>query len=92
MQSHSDTNYHGVNFSLKISTPIRQSSPTRLILPLGRSTRVCLAIKGLFGSVVAVAFQIAFRAKMHANDVFFIFLKSFLTSAHQNDLKTLKTY
>jgi len=46
----------------------------------------------LFGSVVAVAFQIAFRAKMHANDIFFIFLKSFLTSAHQNDLKTLKTY
>jgi hypothetical protein len=28
---------------------------------------------GWFGSVVAVAFQIAFRAKMHANDVFFIF-------------------
>jgi len=31
------------------------------------------ASKGLFGSVVAVAFQIAFRAKMHVNDVFFIF-------------------
>jgi hypothetical protein len=43
----------------------------------------------LFGSVVAVAFQIAFRVKIHAND---IFLKSFLTSAHQNDLKTLKAY
>jgi len=27
-----------------------------------------------FGGVVAVAFQIAFRAKMHAND-FFYFLK-----------------
>jgi hypothetical protein len=25
---------------------------------------------GLFGSVVAVAFQIAFRAKMHVNDFF----------------------
>jgi hypothetical protein len=41
----------------------------------------------VFGSVVAGAFQITFRAKMHANDVFFIFLKSFLTSAHQNDPK-----
>jgi hypothetical protein len=28
---------------------------------------------GLFGSVVAVTFQIVFRAKMHANDIFFIF-------------------
>jgi len=28
----------------------------------------------VFGSVVAVAFQIAFRAKIHAND-FFYFLK-----------------
>jgi hypothetical protein len=28
----------------------------------------------VFGSVVAVAFQIAFRVKIHANDVFY-FLK-----------------
>jgi hypothetical protein len=27
----------------------------------------------VFGSVVAVAFQITFRAEMHANDIFFIF-------------------
>jgi len=27
-------------------------------------------LEGLFGSVVAVAFQITFRAKMHANDFF----------------------
>jgi len=27
----------------------------------------------VFGSVVVVAFQIAFRAKIQANDVFFIF-------------------
>ena len=27
----------------------------------------------MFGSVVAGAFQITFRAKMHVNDVFFIF-------------------
>jgi hypothetical protein len=38
---------------------------------------------------VAVAFQITFRAKIHAND-FFIFLKFFLILVHQNDLKTLK--
>jgi hypothetical protein len=43
-------------------------------------------VKRVLGSVVAVAFQITFRAEMHAND-FFHFLKSFSTSAHQNDLK-----
>jgi len=40
----------------------------------------------VFGSVVAVAFQIAFRAEIHAND--FFFKKSFLTLAHQNDPKS----
>jgi len=40
----------------------------------------------MFGSMVAVAFQIIFRAEMHAND-FFYFLKLFLVSAHQNNLK-----
>jgi hypothetical protein len=44
-------------------------------------------IKSVFGSVVASAFQITFRAKMHANDVFSFFKKLFLTSAHQNDPK-----
>jgi hypothetical protein len=34
-------------------------------------------INCLFGSVVAVAFQIAFRAKMHANDVFLFFKNYF---------------
>ena len=33
--------------------------------------------KGLFGSVVAVVFQIAFRAKIHANDVFLFFKNYF---------------
>jgi hypothetical protein len=33
--------------------------------------------KGLFGSVVAVAFQIAFRAKMRVNDVFLFFKNHF---------------
>jgi hypothetical protein len=32
---------------------------------------------GLFGSVVAVAFQIAFRAKIHVNDVFLFFKNHF---------------
>jgi hypothetical protein len=41
----------------------------------------------VFGSVVVVAFQIAFRAEIHANN-FFYFLKLFLTSAHQNDPKS----
>jgi hypothetical protein len=41
----------------------------------------------VLGSVVVVAFQITFRAATHANDFFFIFKKSFLTSAHQNDSK-----
>jgi hypothetical protein len=41
----------------------------------------------VFGSVVVVVFQIVFRAEIHANDIFFIFKKLFLTSAHQNDPK-----
>jgi hypothetical protein len=32
---------------------------------------------GLFGSVVAVAFQIAFHAKMHVNHVFLFFKNYF---------------
>jgi len=44
----------------------------------------------LFGSVVAVAFQITFHAEIHANDVFFFKKKSFLTLTHQNDPKHIK--
>jgi hypothetical protein len=44
----------------------------------------------MFGSMVVVAFQITFRAEMHVNDFFFIFLKLFLTSVHQNDPKHTK--
>jgi len=33
--------------------------------------------KNVFGSVVVVAFQIAFRAEIHANDVFLFFKKHF---------------
>ena len=41
----------------------------------------------MFGSVVAVAFQIIFCAEIHANDFFFIFEKLFLTSARENEPK-----
>jgi hypothetical protein len=33
--------------------------------------------KNVFGSVVVVAFQIAFRAEIHANDVFSFFKNHF---------------
>jgi hypothetical protein len=33
--------------------------------------------KSVFGSVVAVAFQIAFRVKIHANDIFLFFKNYF---------------
>jgi hypothetical membrane protein len=36
-----------------------------------------LFFKSVFGSVVAGAFQITFRAKMHANDVFSFFKNYF---------------
>jgi hypothetical protein len=36
-----------------------------------------LAAKRVFGSVVVVAFQIAFRAEIHANDVFLFFKNHF---------------
>ena len=41
----------------------------------------------MFGSVIAVAFQITFRVEMHINNIFFIFKKLFLILAHQNDPK-----
>jgi len=40
----------------------------------------------MFGSVVAVAFQITFRAEMHANDVFSFFKNHFW---HQH-IKTIQ--
>jgi len=43
----------------------------------------------LFGNIVAVAFQNTFHLEMYQNNIFY-FLKLFLTSAHQNNMKTLK--
>jgi hypothetical protein len=43
---------------------------------LVRFTAAAVIIISVFGgSVIAVAFQIAFRVEIHANDIFFIFLK-----------------
>ena len=39
--------------------------------------RVCVTVKSVFGSVVAGAFQITFRTKMHANDIFSFFKNHF---------------
>jgi len=41
-------------------------------------------------SVVTITFQNVFYLEMYQNNIFFIFLKLFLISAHQNDLKTPK--
>ena len=40
--------------------------------------------------VITVAVQSVFRLEIHQNEIFFIFKKLFLISAHQNDLKTKK--
>jgi hypothetical protein len=42
---------------------------------------------GVFEIVVMVAVESVFCLEMHQNEVFFIFLKLFLTSAYQNNLK-----
>jgi len=39
--------------------------------------RGLVSFKSVFGSVVAIAFQIAFHAKIHANDVFLFFKNYF---------------
>jgi hypothetical membrane protein len=46
----------------------------------------CLVLYRVFGSVVVVAFQIAFRAEIHANDIFSFFKNYFL---HQQ-IKTIQ--
>jgi hypothetical protein len=45
----------------------------------------------VFGSVVAGAFQIAFRAEMHANDVFY-FLKIIFDISTSKRSKTYKLH
>jgi len=50
-----------------------------------------LLIKSVFGSIVAGAFQITFRAKIHAND-FFYFLKIIFNISISKRSKTYKSY
>jgi hypothetical protein len=42
----------------------------------------------VFGSVAALTFQSVFYLEIHQNNFFIIFLKLFLISAHQINLKT----
>jgi len=58
--------------------------------PVATSFVFYAASSSMFGNVIAVVFQITFRAEMHVNDVFLFFKKSFLTSAHQNNSKHIK--
>jgi len=43
--------------------------------------------KRVLGSVIVVFFQSVFHLEMHQNNIFYL-KKLFLTSVHQNDLKT----
>ena len=45
----------------------------------------------MFGSVVAVAFQIAFHAEIHANDIF-LFFKIFFWHQHIKTIQKYKLY
>ena len=59
------------------------------------NTQFCLhtsknTFPSMFGSVVAGAFQITFRAKMHANDVF-SFLKNYFWYQHIKTIQTIQT-
>jgi hypothetical protein len=55
----------------------------------GWSLCVAKNMHKIFGGCV-VAFQSAFYLEIHQNNIFFIFKKLFLISAHQNNLKTQK--
>jgi len=49
-----------------------------------------MCIKSVFDSVVAVAFQIAFRAEIHANDVF-LFFKNHFWYKHIKTIQKVQT-
>jgi len=61
-----------------------------LLLHRKRKSSCKTNTQSVFGSVVAVVFQNIFHSKMYQNNIFFIFKKLFLISAHQNDLKISK--
>jgi len=54
------------------------------------STPVCIHIRSVFGSVVAGAFQITFRVKIHANDVF-SFFKNYFWHQHIKTIQNVQT-
>jgi hypothetical protein len=54
-----------------------------------RGDEMIVGIKRVFGSVVAVVFQITFHAEMHAND-FFYFLKIIFDISKSKRSKTYK--
>ena len=58
--------------------------------PDGKSFYSCWCISSVFGSVVAGAFQIAFRAEMHANDVF-LFFKNHFWHQHIKTIQKVQT-
>jgi len=49
--------------------------PNSTLLPISQS--MLQVYKRVFGSVVMIAFQIAFRAEIHADDVFLFFKNHF---------------
>jgi hypothetical protein len=53
---------------MKTASPLITMKITSLLI---------IAYKSVFGSVVAGTFQIAFRAEIHANDVFSFFKNNF---------------
>jgi hypothetical protein len=55
---------------------------------LSHSTEIPDCYIVLIGNMTEVAFYL----KKYVNNIFFIFLKLFLISIHQNNLKTLKIY
>jgi len=59
---------------------------------LNAKNNLSILTKDLFRSVVVVVtvFQSVFHVEMHQNDIFFIFLKLFLRSTYQNNLKHIK--
>ena len=64
-----------------------------IIIDLG-PTRKNIRLSGycydMFRSVVTVVFSKCFLCEIHQNDIFFIFLKLFLKSEHQNNTKQIK--
>jgi len=55
-----------------------------------KESLVVSTLKSVFGIVVEVAFQIAFRAEMHSNDVF-LFFKNYFWHQHIKTIQKVQT-